>query len=249
MEQSFSVFDILETSWDITRKNFLVIMGYSVVAFVTLAIVQFASMYLMGMNNALITVVAYFVILIINSFATLGFYKLTFLLIDSEEEEDFSFSSIVPSWKNIFSFMSLTILLGLIVATFSLIYEQLLKIGSFEDFVELVKANPVYLEFFAVIAFILLMLATLRFMFFPCFIVDDDSLAFESLRQSKTLTQDNLLKILAVLAMVIGFIALGFLAFGVGIVITYPFVNVILVVTYRRLVNAYITAHPDEQFL
>jgi uncharacterized membrane protein len=90
------------------------------------------------------------------------------------------------------------------------------------------------------------MMLTMRFMFFPCFIVDDDSSAFESLRQSRTLTQDNLLKIIAVLGIVIGFIALGFLALGVGIIVTYPFTNIILVVTYRKLVNNYTAEHQEE---
>jgi uncharacterized membrane protein len=77
--------------------------------------------------------------------------------------------------------------------------------------------------------------------------VDDDSTGFESLRQSRALTHDNLIKIMVVLAMVVGFIALGFLALGIGIIVTYPFTNVILIVTYRRLVNSYISEHPEEK--
>ncbi|MEO5912118.1 MAG: hypothetical protein ABIP95_14600 [Pelobium sp.] len=245
MDKSFSVIDVLETSWDITRKNFLVIIGYSIVAFVVLALVQLVSMYVMGMKNSVASFIMLFVLLIANSVATLGFYKLTFKLID-EEEEDFSAASIIPSWKNILSFVSLSLMLGFIVALGTLIYKQLLTIQSFENFINTVKNDDLNLEITAIVAFILLMMLTMRFMFFPCFIVDDDSSSFESLRQSRALTQDNLLKIIAVLAMVIGFIALGFLAFGIGIVITYPFTNVILVVTYRRLVNDYITDHPEE---
>lgn len=245
MDKSFSIIDVLETSWDITKKNFLVIIGYSIVAFVVLAMVQLLSMYIMGIQNSVASFVMLFVLLIANSVATLGFYKLTFKLID-DDEEDFSIVAIIPSWKNIFSFVSLSLMLGFIVALGTLIYQQLLTIQSFENFVSIIKDDELNLEITAVIAFILLMMLTMRFMFFPCFIVDDDSSSFESLRQSRALTQDNLLKIIAVLGMVIGFIALGFLAFGIGIVVTYPFTNVILVVTYRRLVNDYITDHPEE---
>ena len=245
MDKSFSVIDVLETSWDITRKNFLVIIGYSVVAFVVLAVVQLSSTFIMSVQNAFINILGLFAILIANSIATLGFYKLAFRLID-HDEEDFSAISIIPSWRNISSFMSLTLLLGLIVTTLTLVYTKLIEIDFFSEIVNVFKSNTTYLEILAVFAFLLLMMLTMRFMFFPCFIVDDDSSAFESLRQSRTLTQDNLLKIIAVLGIVIGFIALGFLALGVGIIVTYPFTNIILVVTYRKLVNNYTAEHQEE---
>ncbi|MBK0383513.1 hypothetical protein I5M32_11145 [Pedobacter sp. SD-b] len=246
MEQSFSVLDILETSWDLTKKNFLIIIGYSLVAFITIALVQLIYMGMVASENVILSTIGFFSFLIVNSMANLGFYKLIFRLID-EEEEDFSVKAVIPSWKNIFSFVSITLLIGVIVATFTLVYTQLLKVGSFADFVETLKGKPIYLESLAVFAFILLLLAAMRFMFFPCFIVDDDSTGFESLRQSRALSQDNLIKIMVVLALVVAFIALGFLALGIGIIVTYPFTNVILVVTYRRLVNDYINEHPEEQ--
>lgn len=245
MRTSFSVIEVLETSWEITKKNFLVIIGYSVVAFILLALIQFTSMFLMGSKNSLLSFIGLFLILIVNSMATLGFYKLTFHLIDKEEEE-IEVKSVIPSWKNISSFITLTILLGFFVATFNLIYQKLLTVESFSDFVETIKTSPLALEVLAVVAFLLLMLITMRFMFFPCFIIDDDSTSFESLRQSRQLTQDNLLKIITVLIVVIGFIVLGFLALGIGIIVTYPFTNVILVVTYRKLVNSYMQDQDQE---
>jgi len=244
MDNSFSVIDILETSWDITRKNILVILGYSLAAFAILALVQFSSFFIMTIQNEFVNMIGLFAILIANSIATLGFYKLTFNLIDNEEEK-FTWNTFMPTWRNISSFMSLTLLLGLIVATLTLIYSKLTTITFFNNIIEVIKSNPTYLGIAAVLAFSLLMMIVMRFMFFPCFIVDDDSSSFESLRQSKTLTQDNLLKIIAVFAIVIGFIALGFLALGVGIIVTYPFTNVILVVTYRKLVNNYTIEHPE----
>jgi uncharacterized membrane protein len=245
MDKSFSVIDILETSWEITKKNFVVIIGYSLVAFVVLAIVQFASVFLMGSQNGLLSFIGLFSVLVLNSMATLGFYKLTFHLIDKEDEE-MEVKSVIPSWKNISSFITLTLLLGLIVASFNLIYEQLLTIDQFKQFVEMVKSSAFALEVLAILGMLLIILVTMRFMFFPCFIVDDDSGSFESLRQSRQLTQNNLLKIITVLLVVLGFIILGFLALGIGIIITYPFTNVILVVTYRQLVNSYSDEQEEE---
>ena len=244
MDNSFSVIDILETSWEITRKNILVILGYSLAAFALLALVQFLLFFIMTIQNEFVNMVGLFVILIANSIATLGFYKLIFNLIDHEEEK-ITWNTFIPTWRNISSFMSLTLLLGLIVATLSLFYTKLNSITFFYDIIHIILLNSTYKGLAAVVAFSLLMMLAMRFMFFPCFIVDDDSSSFESLRQSKTLTQDNLLKIIAVFAIVIGFIALGFLALGVGIIVTYPFTNVILVVTYRKLVNNYSIEHPE----
>ena len=238
MDRGFSVLEVLETAWDITKKNFIVIMGYSLMAFISVFVVQFVSSYLISSSNLFVNFFTLFLVLIVNSIATLGFYKLAFHLIDFEGEE-VNFSSIIPSWQNISSFISLTLLLGVIVATFNLIYAKLSTLAYFNDFVETVTNSPALVEILATVALILLLLVTMKFMFFPCFIVDDNSTSFESLRQSRQLTENNLLKIITVLLIVVGFIALGFLALGVGIIVTYPFTNIVLVVTYRKLVNIY----------
>lgn len=238
MSNNFSVIEVLETAWDITKKNFIVIIGYSLAAFLSLFVVQLTATFLIGSANMLVNFIILFSVLIINSMATLGFYKLAFHLIDHEEEE-VRMSSVIPSWQNIVSFISLTLLLGFIVATFNLIYQKLTTVDSFNDFVETVQNSLAATEILAAIALMLLFMVTMRFMFFPCFIVDDNSTAFESLRQSRQLTENNLLKIITVLLVVVGFITLGFLIFGVGVIITYPFANIILVVTYRKLVNTY----------
>jgi uncharacterized membrane protein len=105
------------------------------------------------------------------------------------------------------------------------------------------------IEVVGLLAFVIFVLIVVRFMFFPCFIVDDNASSFESLRQSRELTYHNLTRIVTVLLLVIGFIIVGFLALGVGIIVTYPFTNVILVVTYRKLVYSYGVEHPGEQLM
>lgn len=246
MEKGFSVIEVLETAWDITKKNFIVIVGYSLAAFITLFVVQFASTFLLGSANMFVSFAVLFFVLVINSMATLGFYKLAFHLIDHDDEE-VEVSAIMPSWQNISSFISLTLLLGFIVATFNLIYQKLLTVDSFLEFVETVKNSAALTEVLAALALLLVFMVTMRFMFFPCFIVDDNSTAFTSLRQSRQLTENNLLKIITVLLVIVGFIVLGFLALGVGIIVTYPFTNIILVVTYRKLVNAYGETVPSAE--
>lgn len=247
MDNSFSVFEILKTSWDITRKNLIILMGYSLVAFIALFVLQFLSVFIISSKNDILNFVGLCVILLGNSMATLGFYKLIFKLIDEDENGDFKAIELIPSWRNISSFISITILLGFIVSTINLAYNQGLLIPAFNHFVDEVKTTPYIIQILGLAAFIIFVLIVVRFMFFPCFIMDDNSSSFESLRQSRELTYNNFTRIMTVLLMVIGFIIVGFLAFGVGIIVTYPFTNVILIVTYRKLVYSYQIEHPDSQ--
>lgn len=249
MENSFSVKEVLQTAWHITRNNLLVLLGYSAVAFVSLAVLQFASIYIMSTNNAALNFAGLAIVLVGNSIATLGFYKLTFKLIDDNENDDFDFKTIFPSWKNISSFISITIFLGFVVSTLTLIYKQLLPLSAFQSFVHTAKETPFFMGALGLLAFLILVLAIMRFMFFPCFIVDDNSSSIDALRQSRELTYNNITRILTILLLVIGFIAAGFLCLGVGIIVTYPFTNVILVVTYRKLVYSYGVQHPGEQLV
>jgi len=249
MKNSFSVAEVLQTAWDITRKNLLVLMGYSAVAFVSVITLQLLSVFIMSTGNAFLNFIGLAIVLTGNSIATLGFYKLTFKLIDDNENEDFDYKTLIPSWKNISSFISITLLLGFIVATFTLIYNQLLKLNTFASYIETIKSTPYIIGILSFIAFIIFVLAVMRFMFFPCFIIDDNSTSFHSLSQSRELTYGNITRIVTVLLLVIGFIVVGFLSFGVGIIITYPFTNVILVVTYRKLVYSYEVENSGEHLV
>ena len=250
MENSFSVFEVLQTAWDITRKNLLVLMGYSAVAsLITFLLVPTAYFYIASSDNSLLKFIGLPILLVITSFLTLGFYKLIFKIIDNESDDDIDFNNIIPSWKNVSSFISLWLMYSVLMVIITLIYGKLLSVNEFALLVRTIKSTPFLIEILSFIAFIILVLAIVRFMFFPCFIVDDNSSSFESLRQSRELTFHNLTRIITVLLLVIGFIVIGFLALGVGIIVTYPFTNVILVVTYRKLVYSYGVEHPSEQLL
>ena len=82
-------------------------------------------------------------------------------------------------------------------------------------------------------------------MFFNTFIVDDHSGPIESLRQSFRLTKGYLLKILLILFIILFLIglpaqiALYYRLASITLAFTYPFVNIILAVTYRKLVYSH----------
>jgi hypothetical protein len=91
----------------------------------------------------------------------------------------------------------------------------------------------------------------LRIMFFNTFIVDDRSGPIESLKQSFWLTKGYLFKIVAILAIILFLIALPavlsiyYPLISLAIIFTYPFVNIILAVTYRKLVYSHLDVDDD----
>jgi uncharacterized membrane protein len=77
--------------------------------------------------------------------------------------------------------------------------------------------------------------------FFPlctCFIVDDESGPFESVAQSFRLIQGNLIKYFVLFVIIELLIFVGSFTI-VGIIFVIPFVNILLTVTYRKLVYSH----------
>lgn len=226
MYHPFSINETIKTAWDITKKNFLTIIVYSAVVAVILVVVQFFNIYMVATDNLGMKISLFFLLMMIQAYATLGLYKLIFTLIDSEYYE-FEFIQLIPTMKMVFSFIGISLLLAVTVVTFNFAISLSLK------------NYPVILQVAQGIEVILLLYLALRFMFCACFVVDDDSGPLESLSQSFRLTEGNLVKILLVLLILIGLIVLGFLTLGIGMIFTFPLVNVILVVTYRKLVYSH----------
>jgi hypothetical protein len=168
---------------------------------------------------------------IIQAYTTLGLYKLIFTVIDSEYYE-FEFKQVLPSFRMLYSYLGAVFLLAFIVTNCSVAIERL---DNYPD-TQLVTETVVV---------VIALYFALRIMFFNTFIVDDGSGPIESLVQSFKLTKGYILKILAILGIIVIFIALPGVIAGyfpiasLVIIVTYPFVNIILVVTYRKLVYSH----------
>ena len=154
-------------------------------------------------------------------------------MIDSEYYE-FEFSQIIPTVKMVLSFIAICLLLAFAIVTLNIIIDQGLKNYS-ENTTKIVHVLEV----------MLILYAALRYMFCACFIVDDDSGPIESLRQSRLLTKSHMLHLLALLGIIVLVIAIGFFLAGKIILVLYPFVNVILIVTYRKLVYSNLDVDDD----
>jgi hypothetical protein len=222
MYHPFSVPDTLKTSWYLLRRNLAVIAIYSLLGFLTVGVLSFLIYWLLYGN--ILTSIGIVVLLIGISFIFLGFIKLVFQLID-KEYYDFDFKDIVPSVKMMYSYLLLLIL----VSTLSVLLNNAIKEineGLTQSVLGIIVGG--FFQFFFLF-------------YFPicaCFIVDDASGPFESVIQSFQLIQGNFLKYFLLFIIIEAMVFLGSITL-IGMLFVIPFVNIILVVAYRKLVYSH----------
>lgn len=233
MYHPFSIAETFKTAWDVTKKNFLSIIIYAAIVTVVLGIVQFFSAVVDIRNDAFAEFLVFLILMIIQTYATLGLYKLVFTLMDNEYYE-VDFAQMLPTMKMVWSFIAICLLLAFAIVTLNIGIEK-----GLENYSDSVIQNVKVLEV------MLILYAALRYMFCACFIVDDNSGPIESLRQSRILTKHHLLHLLALLGIMVLVIAAGFFMVGKIVLVLFPFVNVILIVTYRKLVFSRIDVDDD----
>lgn len=233
MYHPFSVPETTKTAWSIFKKNFVTIIVYSFISFFLLFVLGAAIEFLISPEEFAGKMIVSFLMIFIQAYTTLGLYKLIFTLIDSEYYE-FEFKQVLPAFKSIIGYLGVVFFIAFIVTTFHFLMLKLDNYPNIQDTIE----N---------LALVLALFIALRIMFFITFVVDDQSGGFESLRQSFQLTKGYFFKVLIMLCIILLLIALpailsqynglGFIS--VAIIFTYPFVNIILAVTYRKLVYSH----------
>ena len=233
MYHPFSIAETFKTAWNVTKKNFLTIIIYSAIITVLLGIVQFFNAFVDVSSDTFTQFLVFLILMIIQTYATLGLYKLIFTLIDNEYYE-FEFSQLVPTMKMVFSFIAICLFLAFAIVTLNLGIEQGLR-NYPENVTQIVQILEV----------MLILYAALRYMFCACFIVDDNSGPIESLRQSRLLTKSHMIHLLGLLGIMVLVIAIGFFVVGKAVLVLYPFVNVVLIVTYRKLVFSNLDVDDD----
>ncbi|MES2268467.1 MAG: hypothetical protein V4520_17010 [Bacteroidota bacterium] len=231
MYHPFSVAETIKTSWDIFKKNFVTIIVYSVIAFFLLSVLGLLIGFVYSPTDFTGSMIVSFILIWLQAYTTLGLYKLIFTLIDSEYY-DFEFIQVIPKVKMIWSYLAVVFIIAFIVTNLTILVDYLDPYPILQDVVKVLSAiGGLYLA--------------LRAMFFNTFVVDDASGPIESIKQSFELTRGYLLKVILILGVIILFIALpAMLAqyypiISVTILFTYPFVNIVLAVTYRKLIYSH----------
>lgn len=231
MYHPLSIPDVLNTSWYIFKRNFVVIAVFSLLSIILLFVLGIIIQVLISPEEFLGRMMVSFLIILTQAYTTIGLYKLIFTLIESEYYE-FEFKQILPGFRMLMSYLCVAFIMAFIITNLAIVIEYLEK---FPVIVDIIKGVSVLMALYIF----------LRIMFFITFIVDDHSGPIESLKQSFRLTKGYLLKVLIILVIILLLIAFPaklsqyFPIISISFIVTYPFVNIILAVTYKKLIYSH----------
>jgi hypothetical protein len=222
MYHPFSVAETLKTAWDLLKKNFITIIVYSIISVVV--IMFFAFLVYLFFTETAIAIMGGFILLIVISYNFLAFIKLIFQLMDNEYHE-VSLKDIIPNIKMVGSYLLLLLLMSALTVFISNAVQELIS-GITQNILGIIVGY--FFQFFFLFYFPLC----------TCYIVDDQSGPFESVVQSFHLIRGNFIKYFILFVFIEILIFIGSFTV-IGIIFVVPFVNIILAVTYRKLVYSH----------
>lgn len=228
MYHPFSVTETLSIAWHVLKKNFATIAVYALSAIILIG----ASFFVIDffIDEIVIATIGGIVLLVGISFIFLAFVKLVFQLLD-KEYYDFEFRDIVPKVRMLLSYIILLVIVSTLAVFMSNAIKKLDE-GLLQNLLGILVG--IFFEFFFLF-------------YFPictCFIVDDDSGPFESVMQSFNLIKGNFLKYFLLFIIIEALVFVGSITV-IGIVFVVPFVNILLVVAYRKLVYSHLDVDDD----
>jgi len=246
MYHPFSIADTIKTAWNVIKKNYISLIVYSVISLICYEIISFFTAFIVVYDNQYSQVAFVFFMMLVQSYLVLSFYKLILTLMDREYYE-FEFRDILPSFRMALSFVTIGVLYTVVIGTVIFINLQLSDYPFLQKVLDKVEILGVgYL--------------LLRSIFCLCFIVDEDSGPIESLKQSFYITWNNFFKMLALILIVVGFIAILLIIINLLITllfdvetnsyvakiaaicwfaVSFPTVQVMIMATYRKLVYSH----------
>ena len=228
MYHPFSVTETLSIAWHILKKNFATIAVYTLLAVIIIVGTGFIVKFILV--DVILTYIGVIFSIFAFSFIFLGFIKLIFQLID-KEYYDFDFSDIVPKGKMVFSYIILLVLVSTVAVFITNVIKNM-EDGLVQNLLGIFSGIVIEIFFL---------------FYFPicaCFIVDDNSGPFESVIQSFNLIRGSFLKYFLLFFLIEVMVFLGSITV-IGMVFVVPFVNILLVVAYRKLVYSHIDADDD----
>ncbi|MBE7175278.1 MAG: glycerophosphoryl diester phosphodiesterase membrane domain-containing protein [Mucilaginibacter polytrichastri] len=233
MYHPFSIKETLFMAWKVIRENFMTVILFSaIISVIQIFVIPFIYLIVFDPKNVYTNLFIGVPLLLLMAASTLSLYKLIFVLIDQEFYE-FEFRQILPRFRNVYR----VAIIGFIIAAGAVFFQV-----GMQQLDQISHAVAVIVNITSVIATFYI---GLRLQFTFCYILDDDSTIREAMMQSVELTRNNSWNMFLLFLIVVGLVALGFITFVIGIVFTYPFVNTLLVVSYRRL--AYSKQDVDDQ--
>jgi len=246
MYHPFSIAETIKTAWNVIKKNYISLIVYSVISLIFYEIISFFTSFIVIYDNQYSQVAFVFFMMLVQSYLVLSFYKLILTLMDREYYE-FEFKDILPSLKMALSFVTVGILYTVLIGTIIFLNLKLVDYPLLQKVMDKLEILGVgYL--------------LVRSIFCLCFIVDEDSGPIESLKQSFYITWNNFFKVLGLILIVVGFIALLLIIINLIITllfdvdsnsyiakiaaicwfaVSFPTVQVMIMATYRKLVYSH----------
>jgi len=246
MYHAFSIAETIKTAWNVIKKNYISLIVYSVISLIFYEIISFFTSFIVIYDNQYSQVAFVFFMMLVQSYLVLSFYKLILTLMDREYYE-FEFKDILPSLKMALSFVTVGILYTVLIGTIIFLNLKLVDYPLLQKVMDKLEILGVgYL--------------LVRSIFCLCFIVDEDSGPIESLKQSFYITWNNFFKVLGLILIVVGFIALLLIIINLIITllfdvdsnsyiakiaaicwfaVSFPTVQVMIMATYRKLVYSH----------
>ncbi|MVN92898.1 glycerophosphoryl diester phosphodiesterase membrane domain-containing protein [Mucilaginibacter aquatilis] len=246
MYHPFTISDTIKAAWDVIKKNYVSLIVYSVISLIFYEVISFLTGFIVVYDNQYSQVAFVFFMMLVQSYLVLSFYKLILTLMDKEYYE-FEFSDILPSFRMALSFVTIGVLYTVLIATIIFINLQLGDSTFVHDVLDKIEILGV--------AYLLV-----RSIYCLCFIVDEDSGPFESLRQSFSITRGHFFRLLGLILLVVGFVALLLIIINLFITslfdvdndsyifkiaaicwfaISFPTVQVMIMTSYRKLVYSH----------
>jgi hypothetical protein len=246
MYHPFSIAETIKTAWNVIKKNYISLIVYSVISLIFYEIISFFTSFIVIYDNQYSQVAFVFFMMLVQSYLVLSFYKLILTLMDREYYE-FEFKDILPSLKMALSFVTVGVLYTVLIGTIIFLNLKLVDYPLLQKVMDKLEILGVgYL--------------LVRSIFCLCFIVDEDSGPIESLKQSFYITWNNFFKVLGLILIVVGFIALLLIIINLIITllfdvdsnsyiakiaaicwfaVSFPTVQVMIMATYRKLVYSH----------
>ncbi len=235
MNKSFSVSEILSEAWNFAKINIWILVGFTAVQFVVILIITTFLSGLMGGESPAAVIIQNIILSLFDAFFTVAFYQVIFKQIDEEGEPQFP--DFVPNLMKALNFVLVKLIIGVVLVFLIGIISTLYFVNT-PDIETTDVLSPKLLPVFLLIA-IPVTYFTVRLCFVVCFIVDQESGASESISQSWTLTKGNFWLIFVLFLVILGLNILGAMALFIGLLFTVPFSSLIIIITYRQMVNRY----------
>lgn len=279
-ESTFALKDVIVQAWHVTKDNYFSIATLCFLIFITASTSTFMAFF-MGELNVGIRIIMLITFILSYCVVELCLIKYIFRLLD-HEVEDVKIIDTLPTRLEVGRFLLGTVYFGISIFFVAILLmpvlyllDWLLKLAVQQGFIDGFRyAGQIIVNIAVGIAMLSIFFIFIRIVFFPFFIIDKHCPPFESLKLSLATTKGNFVKLLVILAGLIGVQAAVFGFFKIVVLmcfrlvnyffdydinqyvslivvvfssfVIFPFTTAFFAVAYRKIMNEYKgDEHPD----